>query len=66
MLNPIEKILLSLASIVLSNRYSRNLFVVYAMGLHFIVLVTLYSWTTEEAIQAGVKVIAPKVGFGGP
>lgn len=47
MLNPIEKVLLSLASVVLSSRYTRNLFVLYAMGLHFIVLSVLVSWTTD-------------------
>jgi homeobox protein cut-like len=56
MLNPLEKVLLSLASVVLSNRYMRNLFVLYAMGLHFVVLATLYSWTTD---LDSVRVIIP-------
>lgn len=51
MLNPLEKILLSLASVVLSNRYMRNLFVLYAMGLHFIVLATLYSDLGSGAVN---------------
>ncbi|GAA5824549.1 hypothetical protein JCM11251_000470 [Rhodosporidiobolus azoricus] len=50
-LNPLEKLLLSLSNVVLSNRLSRNLFVVYAFGLHFFVLSTLYSYTS--AAQAG-------------
>lgn len=48
MLNPIEKVLLHLSTLVLSNRYSRNLFVLYALGLHFVVLSTLYSFTRGE------------------
>lgn len=48
MLNPLEKVLLSLASVVLSNRLSRNVFVFYALALHFVVLSTLYSITTSS------------------
>ncbi|KAI5477893.1 Golgi membrane protein [Pseudohyphozyma bogoriensis] len=51
MLNPLEKVLLSLASVVLSNRLSRNIFVVYAAGLHFIVLVTLYGAVVSGEVQ---------------
>jgi homeobox protein cut-like len=47
MLNPIEKVLLALSTLVLSNRISRNLFVVYALGLHTVVLSVLYSWMTD-------------------
>ncbi|BGP17055.1 hypothetical protein JCM10213_000307 [Rhodosporidiobolus nylandii] len=50
-LNPLEKILLSLSNVVLSNRLTRNLFVVYAFGLHFFVLSTLYSYTASGAAQ---------------
>ncbi|KAJ8293382.1 Protein CASP [Rhodotorula toruloides] len=44
-LNPLEKVLLSLSTVVLSNRVTRNLFVLYAFGLHFFVLSTLYHYT---------------------
>ncbi|KDE07672.1 homeobox protein cut like-protein [Microbotryum lychnidis-dioicae p1A1 Lamole] len=43
MLNPLEKVLLHLSTLVLSNRFSRNIFVVYALGLHLLVLSTLYA-----------------------
>lgn len=57
MLNPIEKVLLSLSNIVLGNRYMRNLFVVYAFVLHFVVLSTLYgSITSAEHMN---KVASP-------
>lgn len=53
MLNPIEKVLLTLSTIVLGNRYMRNLFVLYAFGLHFVVLSTLYSSvTTAEQMKS--------------
>ncbi|GAA6034575.1 hypothetical protein JCM8097_005404 [Rhodosporidiobolus ruineniae] len=53
-LNPLEKILLSLSNVVLSNRLSRNLFVLYALGLHFFVLSTLYrAVQANEAAQVG-------------
>ena len=53
MLNPIEKVLLTLSTIVLGNRYMRNLFVLYALGLHFVVLSTLYSSiTTAETMNS--------------
>ena len=60
MLNPLEKVLLSLASIVLSNRYMRNLFVIYAMGLHFVVLFTLYSYSADHEV-VGHVVTAPPI-----
>ncbi|GAA5979753.1 hypothetical protein JCM11641_004077 [Rhodosporidiobolus odoratus] len=52
-LNPLEKVLLSLSNVVLSNRLSRNLFILYALGLHFFVLSTLYGYTAaSEAAKA--------------
>lgn len=36
-LNPAEKVLFSVSSIVLGNRYMRNLFVIYALGLHILI-----------------------------
>lgn len=47
-LNPIEKLVFQLASVVLANRYMRNVFVVYALGLHLVVLLSLYGWATES------------------
>ena len=41
-LNPVEKILFSLSSSILGNRYLRNAFVAYALGLHAFVFATLY------------------------
>ncbi|GAA5864142.1 hypothetical protein JCM1840_000714 [Sporobolomyces johnsonii] len=57
MLNPLEKVLLSLSTVVLSNRITRNLFVLYALALHFIVLSTLYSYTLTS--DAGQQVVQP-------
>ncbi|CEQ41956.1 SPOSA6832_03735 [Sporobolomyces salmonicolor] len=57
MLNPLEKVLLSLSTVVLSNRITRNLFVMYALALHFIVLSTLYSYTLTS--DAGQQVVQP-------
>ncbi|POY71026.1 hypothetical protein BMF94_5952 [Rhodotorula taiwanensis] len=57
-LNPLEKVLLTLSTVVLSNRVSRNLFVLYALGLHFFVLSTLYQYTlTSEAAHPVVPPI---------
>lgn len=58
MLNPLEKVLLSLASVVLSNRLSRNLFLVYAIALHFMVLATLYNGVVSgEGHTAAVQMM---------
>ncbi|GAA6057858.1 hypothetical protein JCM3770_002725 [Rhodotorula araucariae] len=57
MLNPLEKVLLSISTVVLSNRLSRNLFVLYALGLHFFVLSTLYKYT--QASEGAEPVIPP-------
>ncbi|GAA5962007.1 hypothetical protein JCM21900_002796 [Sporobolomyces salmonicolor] len=57
MLNPLEKVLLSLSTVVLSNRITRNVFVLYALALHFIVLSTLYSYTLTS--DAGQQVVQP-------
>ncbi|ORY89725.1 CASP C terminal-domain-containing protein [Leucosporidium creatinivorum] len=56
MLNPIEKVLLTLSTIVLGNRYMRNLFVLYAFGLHFVVLSTLYSSITSAETMNTVAI----------
>lgn len=59
MLNPIEKVLLSLSTIVLGNRYMRNLFVLYAFGLHFVVLSTLYSSISSAEHMTKIEVPPP-------
>lgn len=41
-LNPVEKILFGMSSVILGNRYMRNIFVVYAVGLHLFVFLTMY------------------------
>ena len=41
-LNPIEKVLFSMSSFILGNRYMRNVFVAYAIGLHVFVFFTMY------------------------
>lgn len=50
-LNVLEKVLLSLSTVVLSNRITRNLFILYSLGLHFVVFSQMYAWTvvTGEA-----------------
>lgn len=58
-LNPIEKILLQLSGVVLRGRFSRNLFVLYAFGLHFLLLSTLYSQTT--GVSGGVATVPAPV-----
>lgn len=42
-LNPIEKLLLGLANMILGNRYMRGLFVLYAAFLHLFVFMTVSS-----------------------
>ncbi|TNY17439.1 CASP C terminal-domain-containing protein [Rhodotorula diobovata] len=58
-LNPLEKVLLSLSTVVLSNRLTRNLFVLYALGLHFFVLSTLYKYT--QASEGAEPVVIPPI-----
>ena len=41
-LNPIEKMLFTLSTFILGNRYMRNLFVAYALCLHIFVFSTLW------------------------
>lgn len=64
MLNPLEKVLLGGANIVLSNRYMRNLFVLYSFGLHFILLITLYSYATD--LHSSVRHVGTTLPVGGP
>jgi len=52
MLNPFDKTLFGLASFMLGRRYMRNLFLVYALGLHiflfFVMYEAAYSSDTER------------------
>ncbi|CAD6579741.1 MAG: hypothetical protein CYPHOPRED_000996 [Cyphobasidiales sp. Tagirdzhanova-0007] len=57
-LNPIEKILFNLSGIILGNRYTRNLFVLYAMGLHAFVFLTIFGSARSTDLN---KVPAPPV-----
>lgn len=49
-LNPLEKIVYSLTRAVLTNRYSRNAFFVYCVGLHLLVILVLYWLATIEHV----------------
>ena len=49
-LNPLEKVVYSLTRAILANRYSRNAFVVYCVGLHLLVVVVLYWLATTEVL----------------
>lgn len=47
-LNPLEKIVYSLTRAILTNRYSRNAFFVYCVGLHLLVVFVIYWLATIE------------------
>jgi hypothetical protein len=49
-LNPLEKIVYSLTRAVLANRYSRNAFFGYCIGLHLLVVLVLYWLATAEVL----------------
>jgi homeobox protein cut-like len=49
-LNPLEKILYSLTRAILANRYSRNAFFVYCIGLHLLVMCLLY-WLVTTGVR---------------
>jgi homeobox protein cut-like len=51
-LNPLEKIVYSLTRAVLTNRYSRNAFFVYCVGLHLLVILVLYWLATIEHVAS--------------
>lgn len=56
-LNPVEKILFSLSSSILGNRYLRNAFVAYALGLHAFVFATLYD--SAMSSSGNLQAVAP-------
>lgn len=47
-LNPFERAVLGLVKVVLSNKYLRNVFIVYSLTLHVLVVFTLYELSTLE------------------
>ena len=50
-LNLVEKIVYSLTRAILTNRYSRNAFFVYCIGLHLLLVIVLYWLATVEVQQ---------------
>jgi homeobox protein cut-like len=41
---------------VLGNRRARNVFIGYAIGLHVLVMFTLYEWTTSSGPSVPVRI----------
>ncbi|GJJ06327.1 hypothetical protein Clacol_000518 [Clathrus columnatus] len=60
-LNPIERGTLVLTRHILGNRRTRNAFIVYALGLHFLVFFTLYECTVSSGTTLTKQ---PPPGFG--
>jgi len=60
-LNPIERGTLVLTRHILGSRRSRNTFIVYAIGLHMLVLFTLYECTMSSGNAVKTQ---PSPGFG--
>lgn len=58
-LNVLEKVLLSLSTVVLSNRITRNLFILYSLGLHFVVFSQMYAWTVVTGDGGKSPVLQP-------
>ncbi|KAF8270277.1 CASP C terminal-domain-containing protein [Lactarius quietus] len=54
-LNPLERGVLVLTRAVLGNRRARNAFIVYAVGLHALVMFTLYECTASSSSQARIQ-----------
>ncbi|KAH9058837.1 CASP C terminal-domain-containing protein [Lactarius vividus] len=54
-LNPLERGVLVLTRAVLGNRRARNAFIVYAVGLHALVMFTLYECTASSGSQSRVQ-----------
>ncbi|KAH9083864.1 CASP C terminal-domain-containing protein [Lactarius deliciosus] len=54
-LNPLERGVLVLTRAVPSNRRARNAFIVYAVGLHALVMFTLYECTASSSSQSRVQ-----------
>ncbi|KAH9047801.1 CASP C terminal-domain-containing protein [Lactarius hengduanensis] len=54
-LNPLERGVLVLTRAVLGNRRARNAFIVYAVGLHALVMFTLYECTASSSSQSRVQ-----------
>lgn len=56
-LNPLEKIVYSLTRAILANRYSRNAFFGYCIGLHLLVVLVLYWLATAEVSLSEMKLM---------
>ncbi|KAH8993266.1 CASP C terminal-domain-containing protein [Lactarius hatsudake] len=54
-LNPLERGVLVLTRAVLGNRRARNAFIVYAVGLHALVMFTLYECTASSSSHSRVQ-----------
>jgi len=54
-LNPLERGVLVLTRAVLGNRRARNAFIVYAVGLHALVMFTLYECTASSSSQSRIQ-----------
>lgn len=54
-LNPLERGVLVLTRAVLGNRRARNAFIVYAVGLHALVMFTLYEYTASSGSQLRIQ-----------
>ncbi|KAI9456520.1 CASP C terminal-domain-containing protein [Lactarius psammicola] len=54
-LNPLERGVLVLTRAVLGNRRARNAFIVYAVGLHALVMFTLYECTASSGSQSRIQ-----------
>lgn len=51
-LNPLERGVFMLTRAVLGNRRARNAFIVYAIGMHLLVMFTLYECTMSSGSSA--------------
>ncbi|KAF9049982.1 CASP C terminal-domain-containing protein [Panaeolus papilionaceus] len=50
-LNPVERGVLNLTRSILANRRARAFFIVYSIGLHVLVMVTLFEWSGSSGTQ---------------
>jgi len=55
-LNPLERGVFMLTRVVLGNRRARNVFIVYAVGLHVLVMFTLYECTMSSGSSMPVRI----------
>lgn len=55
-LNPLERGVFMLTRAVLGNRRARNVFIGYAIGLHVLVMFTLYEYTMSSGSSMPVRI----------